>query len=445
VRSVNQDLALVEGPLVAVADGMGGHAAGEVAAAIAINTLRDGFAQDRSIEGLVRAAERANEEVYRRSLHDEELRGMGTTLTAAALVTTGANKESVAVINIGDSRAYVLDRTGLKQITHDHSLVEEMVQKGEISAEEALVHPHRHILTRALGIESHPTIDSWSLDLVPGARLLLCSDGLTNECSENEIDELLTRVSDPQQAAEGLLQRALDHGGADNITVVVLDLLDGNDGASAPMASGATSRTGPIGPAAPSAPPSRADASLTGPVPVQAPPITSARSERPTRPVPVQRAPRARRSRRDHERVMTPFVALFLVAFLAIVGGLVGFTVWYNNASYYVGLSGNRVAIFEGRPGGLLWFKPSLVEATNLTTADVLGATIPELRSGILESSFDDAKHVVGNLSKDKGLFGANLSTAPLNSTIPTVTTITTTTTTKATHKTAAVTGASGH
>ena len=242
VRSTNQDLALVSGDLVAVADGMGGHLGGEVASRTAIEELLEVFARDRTGDGFVAAARRANRAVWRKSRVDRTLHGMGTTLTAAALVPgrsgaapvgDGNNDPGVhlVLLNVGDSRAYRFDRTTrqLRQLTEDHSVVEEMVRQGELTPEEAAVHPHRHVLTRALGIEAEVALDIWDLEADLGSRFLLCSDGLTNEVPDAEIAEILPEAGSPEEAVAELVGRALGHGGMDNVTVVVADVVDGDD------------------------------------------------------------------------------------------------------------------------------------------------------------------------------------------------------------------------
>ena len=426
VRSSNQDLALVGEHLVAVADGMGGHAGGEVAAQMAIDALAEGFSGHESPEGLREAAARANNEVYERGEADVELRGMGTTLTAAALVHD-KDDDKIAVINVGDSRAYLFEDNKLVRVTSDHSLVEEMVRRGEISAEQALVHPHRHILTRALGIDRSVEIDSWLLSPGKATRLLLCSDGLTNECSEQEIAGVLAEEPDPQHAAQVLVELALEHGGGDNITIVVADVVRDEHGAPGPLAteiqveqqSQTKLNTGPV---RAGRPPARARAGGTAAgaksSAVKAPGSKAATT--------VAARPRVRPvANRAESRVLTVRVALFIVILLALIGGIAGFTVWFNDASYFLGISKNSIAIFQGRPGGMLWFKPSLVEQSNLSTNGVLAANLPQLRAGMLEPSFNQAKQVEENLSNEKSLLGivngapASTTTLAPTTTIP--------------------------
>src|SRR5205807_1797810 len=178
-------------------------------------------------------------------------RGMGTTLTAVALVNEDG-EERLAVVNVGDSRAYLLQQGELEQLTEDHSLVEQIVRDGRLTPAEAQVHPQRSIITRALGLDPEVEVDSWELTPYKGDRLLLCSDGLTNEVTDDEIATTLRAVSDPEEAAKQLVNEARDHGGNDNITCVVVDVVDDDDRAE--QASAALAAEPPPPPAPPSAP-----------------------------------------------------------------------------------------------------------------------------------------------------------------------------------------------
>src|SRR5580658_9267045 len=227
VRNTNQDRLIVEDDLFAVADGMGGHVGGEVAAALAVDALTAAFRHDASVLGLRHAVAVANGAVWNRSQHDDDLRGMGTTLTAAALTVGADGRDVLGLANVGDSRAYLLSGGRVAQITADHSLAEEKVRHGELTEAEAAVHPHRHILTRALGVTPDVEVDLWEVHVRTGDRLLLCSDGLSNELDLATIGQMLASVRDPRRCARALVKAANDHGGGDNITVVVIDVLVG--------------------------------------------------------------------------------------------------------------------------------------------------------------------------------------------------------------------------
>lgn len=225
VRSGNEDNFLVAESLFAVADGMGGHRGGEVASADALETLRTSILEP-SPESLRAAVEAANRSVFEHSLTDPGLAGMGTTLCAVALVRDDEGAASIGIVNVGDSRVYLLRDGEFRQITLDHSLVETMVRGGQLSPDEAAVHPGRNVLTRALGIEPEIDVDLFSESVMEGDRYLLCSDGLYNELHDDQISAVLRRLAAPWEAASELVRRATEAGGRDNVTVVVVDVLD---------------------------------------------------------------------------------------------------------------------------------------------------------------------------------------------------------------------------
>ena len=262
VRQINEDRYLCDedGSLFAVADGVGGHQAGEVAAQTAVETLQETFT-DPTIEGLSSAVQQASEAVWRLAQTASEKRGMGTTLTALALVVQDGD-EQLGLANVGDSRAYLLQHGQLEQVTEDHSLVEEMVREGKLTRQEAAVHPQRSIITRALGMEPQIEVDVWQLIPYRGDRLLLCSDGLTNELSDERIAATLRQLADPTDAARDLVRQARAEGGGDNITVVVIDVVDDDDRAERASVALAADDDGP--PPTPTTPLLRAGGSGLG-------------------------------------------------------------------------------------------------------------------------------------------------------------------------------------
>lgn len=225
VRERNEDSILVDPPLYVVADGMGGHRGGQVASRVALETIEKLAAEGRgSLPDQVRGANRA---VWDRSVEDERLSGMGTTLTAARV--DGA---TAVIAHVGDSRAYLLRDGILRQLTADHTLVARMVKSGEITEAEADVHPHKNVLTRALGTDESVEVDEDSITLQDGDRLLLCSDGLTGMVTEDQIQAILENSDQPQQAADRLVKAANRAGGIDNISVVVLEAIAEGDEAT---------------------------------------------------------------------------------------------------------------------------------------------------------------------------------------------------------------------
>lgn len=221
VRRVNEDAYWCDDRLLIVADGMGGHAAGEVAARIALHAARKAIEASEAAPGppeekVRQAVAAANLEVYERSLRDPSLHGMGTTLTLAWIVDGRA-----IVGHVGDSRAYHVTQDGLVQLTEDHSVVAELVRNGSLRASEAHLHPYRNILTRAVGTAPAVEVDVSSVRLKPGEALLLCTDGLTAVLEDDEIFECLVPIDDPEQCARRLIDLANARGGPDNITAVI--------------------------------------------------------------------------------------------------------------------------------------------------------------------------------------------------------------------------------
>ncbi len=233
VRSINQDSfhLLEDKQVYIVADGMGGHAAGDQASRIAVKTITEilsnyDFSQDdvedetengMSVEELIRyALQEANEQILLASLSNQHLQGMGTTAIVAV-----ANKGSLFVGHIGDSRTYLTREKQISQITEDHSVVQQLVKAGAISEEEAQVHPYKNVITRCLGMQANVEPDTVELVLQPGDKVLMCSDGLSNMVSDKEMEEMLNENT-PEVACQKLVDLANENGGTDNITVVLL-------------------------------------------------------------------------------------------------------------------------------------------------------------------------------------------------------------------------------
>ena len=224
VRDGNEDALYRGRRLWAVADGMGGHAAGEVASALAVDEVRrlDESGAELDEASLLGAVAAANAAVLRYARRHPRAWGLATTLVGAGVVTEG-DAERLCVFTVGDSRAYRLAHGHLAQVTTDHSEVEELRSLGVITAAEAREHPMRNIVTRCVGMREAPLVDTWLVSLRPGERLLLCTDGLTGEVTDAALALVLMTEPDPQAAADRLVQAALDAGGQDNVTVIVLD------------------------------------------------------------------------------------------------------------------------------------------------------------------------------------------------------------------------------
>ncbi|MEI1421334.1 protein-serine/threonine phosphatase PrpC [Bacillus cabrialesii] len=213
--------------LAVVADGMGGHLAGDVASKMAVKAMGEKWNEAEAIPAAPAACEEwlieqilaVNSKIYDHAQAHEECQGMGTTIVCALF--TG---KTVSVAHIGDSRCYLLQDNDFIQVTEDHSLVNELVRTGEISREDAEHHPRKNVLTKALGTDQSVSIDTRSFDIEPGDKLLLCSDGLTNKVESTELKDILQSDSAPQEKVNLLVDKANQNGGEDNITAVLLEL-----------------------------------------------------------------------------------------------------------------------------------------------------------------------------------------------------------------------------
>ena len=227
VRPQNEDAYVASDHLFAVADGMGGHNAGEVASALATTLLLErAVGQTLTPEWFVNAITAINRTIHKSAAESTERRGMGTTICALALVNPQGETtepQQVALANVGDSRIYLWRAGTFRQLSVDHSYVQELVTEGLITEEEARVHPRRNIVTRALGIDDRVAVDSWLIPLFAGDRFILCSDGLVDEVPTADIAALAAQQREPQMIADALVALAKRNGGRDNITVIVVD------------------------------------------------------------------------------------------------------------------------------------------------------------------------------------------------------------------------------
>jgi PPM family protein phosphatase len=430
VRTNNQDqfLARPEALLWAVADGMGGHSGGEIASQIACDTLGQALV-DHTVDGLVDAVEQANTAVFRAGADDPELTGMGTTVVALAVVTH-EDESVLAIANVGDSRCYRYADHELDQVTTDHSLVADLVREGSLSPEEAAVHPQRNIVTRVLGVYDSVPVDVFAVDPQYGDRYVLCSDGLFNEVPEPAIAAVLRDIRDPAEVATELVRLAVEGGGRDNVTVVVVDVVDDGGRTSGAAGSGGTHHdTVPGGTASSAAyagDPSRRrfgrrrsgdTAELDRIVDVDdADDVDDPDDDTPRHTV-----------RKSRKRRFTWRVALFSLLLLALVGGVVATIQWYGTSAYYVGFEGDQVAIFKGRPGGLLWIEPELVDVTGLERDRVPVSRVGDIDDGIEQSSLADARRYVANVTEQADELDPPATTTTTTSS-PTTTRPTTTT-----------------
>jgi protein phosphatase len=223
-RRQNEDAFVVRPPLFAIADGMGGARAGEIASALAAGALNESEARGGGEARVKQLVQEANRRVHERAASDPATSGMGTTMTVALVEPDG----DVTFGHVGDSRAYVLRGESLEQLTDDHSLVAELVRRGELSARDAEVHPQRSVITRALGTDPDVDVDAFTVRPEPGDVYLLCSDGLSDMVAGDAIEEILVRNrGDLDGAAKALVRAANRGGGDDNITAVLFELVEG--------------------------------------------------------------------------------------------------------------------------------------------------------------------------------------------------------------------------
>jgi PPM family protein phosphatase len=220
----NEDVYVCEPPLFAVADGMGGAQAGEVASRLAAEALEEAARGYRSADTLLTAVQDANERVYRRALEDPDAAGMGTTVTVALV---DEDEATVALAHVGDSRAYLVRKGELQQLTADHSLVAELVRSGRLTQEEADIHPQRSVITRVLGTEADVDVDTLTVRAEADDLYLICSDGLPAMLRDPEILRIVQeRAAEPRRVAEALVDAANRAGGEDNITIVAFEVVD---------------------------------------------------------------------------------------------------------------------------------------------------------------------------------------------------------------------------
>lgn len=419
VRDQNEDAYVAQEGLFLVADGMGGHLAGEVAADLAVAALRDHLGEITDIDDVVALVRRANEHILRESRADHTRQGMGTTLTGLVLiqpVSTPSDGDEghpvLGVINVGDSRTYRLRHGELRRLTVDHSYVQELVTDGLITSDEARFHPRRNIVTRALGIEDPLDVDGWTLPVVRGDRFLICSDGLVDEVPEPEIRDVVTGVSDPQQAAEQLVQMALRHGGRDNVTVVVVDVTEGMDpaadhdelvaemgeephwapGAPDPTWSDDTGETEPPAISDEAVSPAAAVTEVgeaRDPAAVDTGTDDTGTGDDADAPPPDKRRRRGRLG-----------AFLFWLLVVAILAGAFVIVAAYARSGYFVDFTDDdQVMIYKGRPGGVLWFDPTEANPTTVRRANLDEASVFLVEGRRTFSSLDAAAEFVTGLS----------------------------------------------
>ncbi|WP_066517312.1 Stp1/IreP family PP2C-type Ser/Thr phosphatase [Curtobacterium ammoniigenes] len=397
IRANNQDSGYAGAHLFAVADGMGGHAGGDVASAIAIRRIREvdrDFPSAHDAEfALQTALIAANQLITETVFEHHELTGMGTTVSA--MIRVG---DEIAIAHIGDSRIYRYRDGELTQITNDHTFVQRLVDSGRITPEEAAVHPRRSVLMRVLGdVDAAPEVDTTVMDLQPGDRWLLCSDGLSSYLAEERIRHALASDMDANQVTQRLVKETLDHGAPDNVTVVVMDVPvhepEEVDDAATTVGSAAAPLT--------------FEAS-TGRKPIRLPTIL-------LHPLKVTTAPEDSHFEPESDQYFAELIAedrrrrlrrrvtwtIAVVAAIIAIAAAVLFGYRWTQTLYYVGDDRGQVAIYKGVQEGIGPLTLSHVyEDTDVEVAKLPAYTKQSVKQTINAATLEDAREIVARLRK---------------------------------------------
>ncbi len=400
IRASNQDSGYLGRHLFVVADGMGGHAGGDVASHIAAQRIAEAdqaYATPEDATGALQAALLAANGLLAETVFEHnELTGMGTTVSAIARVG-----DRFALAHIGDSRVYRFRAGTLEQVTTDHTFVQRLVESGRITPEEAAVHPRRAVLMRVLGdVDASPEIDTAILDTRPGDRWMLCSDGLSGYVAEDKIVQILSTIRTAQGAADRLVKESLDHGAPDNVTVLVIDV-DGSDGASgaAPVFVGAAARPLTFG---------QGEEEVRRPIRL---PTLLLHPLKPSPPEDAHFEPESEgyldelieedRRRAIRRRILWG-VGVGLAAAAIVLAGWLGYR--WTQTHYFVGVENGNVAIFQGVQQSIGPISLSHVYQTTTIPVDGLPAYQRMLvENTISAESLRDAHDIVDRLSASAG------------------------------------------
>ena len=334
VREQNEDSLVVAPPLFVVADGMGGHEAGEVASEIAVNTIQECAPEHPDAELLGLAVQAANRDIMDAALAGQGKFGMGTTCTAAML-----EGDSLVIAQVGDSRAYLWHGGVLSQLTRDHSLMANMIEAGQITVEEARVHPNRSVITRALGNERDTIPDLYEIKVENGDRLMICSDGLTAMVPDEDIADVMMRHPDPQRCATALVNEAIAAGGADNVTVIVAEV-EGTSG-------------------------------------------------------------RAHRRVAQHTKITVGIVLVLLIGIFALTGW--GGYTYLHNTAYLSANDQGYVEVHRGVPGDVLGLSYSeLVETTDIHIGELSASAAERISQNMRVSSIDEALSLIESYRQER-------------------------------------------
>jgi serine/threonine protein phosphatase PrpC len=441
IRPDNEDHLHASNGIYVVADGMGGHEAGEIASALAVERIRDVLiAEDLAptAERVVEAISQANGDIFRAAIANPGQAGMGTTVTAIAVIedpmagrgepNIDANDgldldkvtpvvprdqpEALVLANVGDSRTYLYRHGRLRRVTIDHSYVQELVSTGHITDDEARTHPRRNIITRALGIEPDVKVDWWTLPLVRGDRFVLCSDGLVDEIADPDIRKVLAENSDPQAAVDLLIEMANEAGGRDNVTIIIVDVLEGDTPPDPTQELDLTPvwADDPDITAEDIARIEAGDLELTGPATPTAEIVVAKLSRKERR--------SARKGDKDvdesdgdgaasndddsatakHPR-LGRMIGVFVVLAL-LISGFVAFSAWARSGYFVDFDDNNRVTVYKGQPGGVLWFDPTIENTVDLTRDELTDNSVESVDRQPEFSDLGDAVAFVRELDQ---------------------------------------------
>ncbi len=345
VREHNEDSFIAATPLFVVADGMGGHEAGEVASEIAINTMLAEAPAQPNGDALINAVKAANTAILRGAADGTGRPGMGTTMTAAQVFD-----DQLFIVQVGDSRAYLLHEGTLQQVTRDHSLMADLIEQGRITEEEARFHPQRSVITRALGSDTHVEPDLYVLRVTQGDRLLLCSDGLSGMVENASIAAILRENEDPQACCDALISEALAAGGMDNVTCVVVD--------------------------------------------------------------PLKDPPKFKKGKgawlKNH---LAPIIFAFV--FVLIIAAAAGGFYAYAQNSYFIAAKDGYVCVYRGLPGSIAGVQVNwLEESTEIPTDKLLASVATRLEQGVSVSSLQEAQELLDDYRSQIGDTAQDASSA---------------------------------
>ena len=385
IRKNNQDSGYASPHLLVVADGMGGAAAGDLASAVAIDTIRkidSPTAGEDMLEVLAFAIHQANDKIAELVESDLSLEGMGTTVTGA--VFDGTN---LGLAHIGDSRAYLLRDGHLERLTHDHTWVQSLVDDGKISETEAAMHPHRSLLLKVLNGQPTNDPDLTTVPVMPSDRLMLCSDGVCGLLDDDVIEAAL-QLPDLNDAAERLIAESLHEGGVDNITVIVADVVESEGSDDLIVLGAASEHPNPVD-SVPRARPAEEDdpeeTLITNLPDFQPPPVDDEERYSP-------QAPHRGRFRR-------PVIGLLVLLLVAVAG--LGVAYAWTRTQYFVGTDQDKVAIFQGLPEALPGLSLSRVyEIQQLTVSELPPFYQEQVKANINVPSLDSARATVAELSE---------------------------------------------